>query len=64
MLLAELDETARETSAVWGEIQASAVFEPELREQVREATEAWVALVAARSRRGAACRRRARPPSA
>ena len=44
-LLAELDEAARETSTVWGEIQASAVFEPDLREQVREATEAWVALV-------------------
>ncbi|MDA0165836.1 TetR family transcriptional regulator C-terminal domain-containing protein [Solirubrobacter ginsenosidimutans] len=45
-LLAELDEAARETSAVWGEIQASAVFDPDLREQVREATDAWVALVA------------------
>ena len=44
-LLAELDEAARETSTVWGEIQASAVFEPDLREQVREATDAWVALV-------------------
>ena len=44
-LLAELDEAARETSAVWGEIQASAVFDPDLREQVREATDAWVALV-------------------
>ena len=45
-LLAELDDAARDTSTVWGEIQASAVFEPGLREQVREATEAWVALVA------------------
>jgi AcrR family transcriptional regulator len=45
-LLAELDEGARETSTVWGEVLASAVFEPDLREQVREATEAWVALVA------------------
>jgi AcrR family transcriptional regulator len=45
-LVAELDEAARETSTVWGEIQASAVFEPELREQVREATDAWVSLVA------------------
>ena len=45
-LLAELDEAARETSTVWGEIQASAVFEPDLREQVKEATDAWVALVA------------------
>jgi AcrR family transcriptional regulator len=46
-LLGELDEAARETSTVWGEIQASAVFEPDLREQVREATDTWVALVAA-----------------
>ena len=45
-LLAELDEAARETSTVWGEIQASAVFDPGLRDQVKEATEAWVALVA------------------
>ncbi len=45
-LLAELDESARRTSVVWGEIQASAVFQPELRDQVREATEAWVSLVA------------------
>ena len=45
-LLAELDEAARETSTVWGEIQASAVFEEDLREQVREATDTWVALVA------------------
>jgi AcrR family transcriptional regulator len=44
-LLAELDEVARDTSTVWGEIQASAVFEPDLREQVKEATEAWVSLV-------------------
>ena len=53
-LLAELDEAARETSTVWGEIQASAVFEPDLRDQVREATDAWVALVTTRDRgRGA-----------
>ena len=45
-LLAELDESARPTSAVWGEIQASAVFQPQLRDQVREATEAWVVLIA------------------
>jgi AcrR family transcriptional regulator len=44
-LLGELDEVARDTSTVWGEIQASAVFEPDLREQVKEATEAWVSLV-------------------
>ena len=46
MLLAELDESARETSTVWGEIQASAIFEPALQEQVREATETWVSVVA------------------
>ena len=46
-LLAELDESARETSTVWGEIQASAIFEPALQEQVREATETWIAVVAA-----------------
>lgn len=45
-LLAELDESARETSTVWGEIQASAIFEPALQEQVREATETWVSVVA------------------
>jgi AcrR family transcriptional regulator len=45
-LLAELDESARPTSAVWGEIQASAVFQPDLRDQVAAATESWVALVA------------------
>jgi AcrR family transcriptional regulator len=45
-LLDELDESARRTSVVWGEVQASAVFQSELREQVRDATEAWVALVA------------------
>ncbi len=46
-LLAELDESNRETSTVWGEIQASAIFEPALQEQVREATETWVSVVAA-----------------
>ncbi len=46
-LLAELDEDARQMSTVWGEIQASAVFDPDLREQVREVSEAWTALVAA-----------------
>jgi AcrR family transcriptional regulator len=46
-LLAELDEDARQMSTVWGEIQASAVFDPDLRDQVREASETWTALVAA-----------------
>ena len=48
ILLAELDdaEGVRETSVVWGEVLASAVFEPELREQLRDASAAWVDLVA------------------
>jgi AcrR family transcriptional regulator len=45
-LLAELDVEARDTSVVWGEVLASAVFEPELRDQLKEATDAWNALVA------------------
>ena len=46
----------RDTSVVWGEVQASAVFEPELREQLREATEAWSDLVAAAIAEGIARR--------
>jgi AcrR family transcriptional regulator len=45
-LLAELDVEARDTSVVWGEVLASAVFEPELRDQLKEATDTWNALVA------------------
>lgn len=45
-LLAEFDADARDTSVVWGEVLASAVFEPELRDQLKDATEAWNALVA------------------
>ena len=37
----------RDTSVVWGEVLASAVFEPDLRDQLREATETWSELVAA-----------------
>jgi AcrR family transcriptional regulator len=53
-LLAELDADAevRDTSVVWGEVLASAVFEPELRDQLAEATGAWNALVAAAIRAG------------
>jgi AcrR family transcriptional regulator len=49
-LLAEFDEPVhvRETSVVWGEVLASAVFEPELREQLRAACDNWVALIANR----------------
>jgi AcrR family transcriptional regulator len=45
-LLAEFDLDARDTSVVWGEVLASAVFEPELRDQLKEATDTWNALVA------------------
>jgi AcrR family transcriptional regulator len=45
-LLAELDPEARDTSVVWGEVLASAVFEGELREQLRDATGTWTGLVA------------------
>ena len=36
---------------VWGEVLASAVFEPSLRDQLRAANDTWVALVAERIRR-------------
>jgi AcrR family transcriptional regulator len=47
-LLAELDDGAevRDTSVVWGEVLASAVFEPDLRDQLREASRTWSELVA------------------
>jgi len=45
-LLGEFDVAARDTSVVWGEVLASAVFEPELRDQLKEATDDWNALVA------------------
>ena len=50
MLLSEFDDLphVRETSVVWGEVLASAVFDAELRDQLRPANEAWVALVARR----------------
>jgi AcrR family transcriptional regulator len=53
-LLAEFDAPAlvRETSVVWGEILASAVFEPELRDQVRAAGRTWTELVAGHVRAG------------
>jgi AcrR family transcriptional regulator len=55
-LLAELDDGAnvRDTSVVWGEVLASAVFEADLRDQLREATRAWVVLVADAIREGLA----------
>lgn len=47
-LLSELDDDARtrETAVVWGEVVASAVFDPEIREALRTASTAWAALVA------------------
>lgn len=49
-LLGEFEPSprTRDSSVVWGEILASAVFEPALREQVRAAGEAWIALVGER----------------
>jgi AcrR family transcriptional regulator len=48
-LLAELgdDDHVRDTSVVWGEVLASAVFEPDLRDQLREASDTWSELIAA-----------------
>ena len=55
-LLAELDDSdhVRDTSVVWGEVLASAMFEPELRDQLREASETWSELVAAAIAEGVA----------
>lgn len=43
MLLLEIQgtPTVRENSIAWGELRASAVFNDELREQLREATQTW-----------------------
>ena len=53
-LLAEFDagNHVRDTSVVWGEVLASAVFEPDLREQLRAASDAWVSIVAEQIRAG------------
>ena len=58
-LLAELGDGdhVRDTSVVWGEVLASAVFEPDLREQLREASETWSDLSRPRSRRASATAR-------
>jgi AcrR family transcriptional regulator len=55
-LLAELDddETIRDNAVVWGEVSASAVFEPELRDDVRRVTETWRAEVVEGIRAGIA----------
>ncbi|MER5732561.1 helix-turn-helix domain-containing protein [Streptomyces sp. NPDC002138] len=43
-LLLELQDTpdVRETSTAWGELRASAVFDPDLREDLARATRVWV----------------------
>jgi AcrR family transcriptional regulator len=46
-LLAEFDADARDQSVVWGEVLASAVFEPELQDQLHDASTTWSELVAA-----------------
>ena len=55
-LLGELGAApdVRQTSVVWGEVLASAVFEPGLRDQLRAANATWVSLVADRIRAGQA----------
>lgn len=53
-LMAELDDdrAIRENAVVWGEISASAVFEPALRDDVRRVSEEWCANVSEGIRRG------------
>jgi AcrR family transcriptional regulator len=53
-LLAELDDepAVRENATVWGEVSASAVFEPELRDDVRRVTDGWRQMVATGIRAG------------
>jgi AcrR family transcriptional regulator len=53
-LLGELDddEAVREAAIVWGEVSASAVFDPDLRDAVRTVTEGWRSRVAAAIRQG------------
>ena len=53
-LLAELDEDreVRDNAVVWGEVSASAVFDPELRDDVRRVSATWSAEVAGAVQRG------------
>lgn len=55
-LLAELDDrpSVRDFAVVWGEVSASAVFEPDLRPGVRRITHSWRATVAGAIERGMA----------
>lgn len=53
-LLAELDDdqAVRDNAVVWGEVSASAVFEPALRDDVRRVSEEWCATVSEAISRG------------
>ncbi len=53
-LLAEFDDdrAVRDNAIVWGEVSATAVFEPELRAEVRAVVETWSTTVADAIRRG------------
>jgi AcrR family transcriptional regulator len=55
-LLGELDDddSVREAAIVWGEVAASAVFDPELRDAVKKVTDDWRAEVASAIRAGVA----------
>lgn len=55
-LLAELDEdpAVRDNAVVWGEVTATAIFEPELRDDVRRAADSWRGVVADAIQRGIA----------
>jgi AcrR family transcriptional regulator len=48
------DAETRDTSVVWGEVLASAVFQPDLREQLRAAAANWTDLVASAIEEGVA----------
>lgn len=53
-LLGELDDdrSVRDNAVVWGEVSASAVFEPALRDDVRRVSDEWAGAVAEGIRRG------------
>lgn len=55
-LLAELDDdpAVRDNAVVWGEVTATAIFEPELRDDVRRAADSWRGVVADAIQRGIA----------
>jgi len=47
-LISEIDDEprVRDASVIWGEVNASAVFDPKLRDELRRVNRAWSALVA------------------